>query len=118
MQYNGDREALKLLNEKYRNDALGVFISGLNGPLDDILFSSRPADLSTALALAQELEMNQQRYTFANAFANRNSGSYRMSHSQYRTAHNHERTVLSQPQPEPMDVDPSLSRLNNAHNNG
>jgi hypothetical protein len=70
MDYNGNVQAISMLNQKYRDDALRVFISGLNKPLGDILFSSRPTDLPSALALAQELEMNQQRYRFANAFAN------------------------------------------------
>ena len=40
------------INEKYRTDALCILISGLRKPLCDILFSTRPIDLPTALALA------------------------------------------------------------------
>ena len=71
MEFGTNKEALKTMNEKYRSDALRDFISGLNRPIGNILFSSRPADLSSALALAQELDMNQQRFAFANAFAER-----------------------------------------------
>lgn len=71
MQYSGDVDSLKLLNNKYRGDALRVFISGLNRPLSNVLFSSRPVDLPSALALAHELQMNQERSVFANAFAER-----------------------------------------------
>lgn len=54
---------------KYRADALRVFISGLKRPLCDILFASRPDDLPSALALAQEVESNRERYVFATSFA-------------------------------------------------
>lgn len=50
--------------EKYRDDALRIFISGLC----DILFASRPLDLPNALALAQEVESNRERYLFASSF--------------------------------------------------
>lgn len=59
------------INEKYRADALRVFISGLRKPLCDILFASRPSDLPSALALAQEVDANNERYAFAMNFANR-----------------------------------------------
>lgn len=55
--------------EKYRADALRIFISGLKRPLCDILFASRPSDLPSALALAQEVESNRERYLFASNFA-------------------------------------------------
>lgn len=59
------------INEKYRADALRVFIPGLRKPLCDILFASRPADLPSALALAQEVDANHERYVFAANFATR-----------------------------------------------
>ena len=62
---------VQIVNEKYRADALRTFISGLKKPLCDILFSSRPSNLPTALALAQEVEANHERYIFAASFANR-----------------------------------------------
>lgn len=61
------------INEKYRADALRVFISGLRKPLCDILFASRPSDLPSALALAQEVDANNERYAFARNFANRSN---------------------------------------------
>lgn len=57
------------LNEKYRMDALRVFISGTKKPLCDVLFSARPSDLHSALALAQEVESNHERYLFASNYA-------------------------------------------------
>lgn len=63
------------INGKYRADALRVFISGLRKPLCDILFASRPSDLPSALALAQEVDANNERYTFAKNFANRSNGN-------------------------------------------
>lgn len=41
-----------LANEKYRQGALRVFISGLKQPLCDALFCDPPPDISTALALS------------------------------------------------------------------
>lgn len=48
---------------------LPVFISGLKRNLTDVLFAAHPPDLSLALALAQEVEANHERYTFAASFA-------------------------------------------------
>ena len=50
-------------------DALRIFIPGAKKSLSDILFSARPHDLPSALALAQEVEPNHERYTFATNFA-------------------------------------------------
>lgn len=55
--------------EKFRADALRVFISGLKRNLTDVLFASHPPDLPSALDLAQELEANHDRYAFAASFA-------------------------------------------------
>lgn len=57
------------MNEKYRMDALRVFISGTKKDLSNVLFSARPADLPSALALAQEVESNRERYLFASNYA-------------------------------------------------
>lgn len=70
MSYDGDSSLIQSLNHKYRMDALRVFISGLNKPLCDTLFACRPTDLPTALAMAQELETNQNRYRFATVYNN------------------------------------------------
>jgi len=62
--------AAKILCDKFRDDALRIFISGLKRSLSDVLFSAKPKDnLATALALAQEVESNHERYTFATSFA-------------------------------------------------
>lgn len=67
-----DKDLALAINNKYRQDALRVFVSGLRKPLCDVLFSARAADLPSALALAQEVEANHERYVFATSFANRN----------------------------------------------
>lgn len=64
-----DTKLVAALNEKYRQDALRVFISGLKMSLSNTLFASRPADLPSALALAEELEGNRERYNFASSFS-------------------------------------------------
>ena len=48
------------MNEKYRMDALRVFISGIKKDLSNVLFSARPSDLPSALALAQEVWSNRE----------------------------------------------------------
>lgn len=60
------------INEKYRADAMRVFVSGLKKSLSDVLFSAQPQDLPSALALAQEVEANHERYVFAASFARNN----------------------------------------------
>ena len=73
------------LNEKYRAYALRVFISGTKKALSDILFSARPRDLPSALALALEVESNHERFQFANNFAkNVEEKAYRNEHRQQR----------------------------------
>lgn len=48
----------------YRDDSLRDFISVLRKPLCDTLFSCKPPDLLTALALAQELVTTQTQNNF------------------------------------------------------
>lgn len=48
--------------EKFRSYALRVFISGLKRNLTDVQFAAHPPDLSSAIALAQEVEANHERY--------------------------------------------------------
>jgi len=57
-----DNTVAASMNEKYRADALRVFISGTKKSLSDVLFSARPSDLPSALTLAQEVEANHERY--------------------------------------------------------
>jgi len=71
MTHEGDASLIASLNQKYRQDALRVFISGLKKPLCNTLFSCKPPDMPSALALAQELETNQNRCYFAEVY---NSG--------------------------------------------
>lgn len=56
-------------NEKYRADALRTFISGQRRNLTDVLYSSKPEDLPTALAMALEIEANHDRHSFASNYA-------------------------------------------------
>jgi len=51
-----DAAPASLLNEKFREDALHAFISGLKKSLKVAVFPAEPRDLPTALALAQEAE--------------------------------------------------------------
>lgn len=75
MTNEGNDSLIKSLNEKYRGDALRVFVSGVRKPMCDVLFSCKPADMPSALALAQELETNNNRYHFASAYWGNKSGS-------------------------------------------
>ncbi|KAH8361299.1 hypothetical protein KR200_006752, partial [Drosophila serrata] len=134
-----EASAARVLCEKFRDDALRVFISGLKRSLSDVLFSAKPKDMPTALALAQEVESNHERYTFAASFAksledrdkkqvpkaqDRQQTPYQ-GHSQVSAGKNphftkqHKAQAHSAPSsdrrrentPEPMDVDPSMSRM-------
>jgi len=58
-----------VLCEKFRDDAFRVFFSGLRRNLTDVLFAAKPKDMPSALVLAQEVESNHERYTFATSFA-------------------------------------------------
>jgi len=44
-------------------------VSGLKRSLTDVLSAAKPRDLPSALALAQEVESNHDRYAFAASFA-------------------------------------------------
>lgn len=121
LSYNS--EFASQLNDKYRQDALRVFISGLKRGLSDTLFASRPADLPSALALAEELEGNRERHQFAMNFQsfstpspNNISNKIDVTRNVTQvnpnfTAHNKEPPRDSSrnlPRPEPMEVDQSL----------
>lgn len=69
MLYEGN--VADIINDKYRADALRVFISGLREPLSNILSAPRPSDLPSALDLTQEVDVNNERYAFATSSANR-----------------------------------------------
>lgn len=131
--------AAKILCDKFRDDALRIFISGLKRSLSDVLFSAKPKDMPTALALAQEVESNHERYTFATSFAksleDRDRKQYPMAQERQQTPYQAHSQVSGGKNPhfikqvkaqvhsaphndrrrentsEPMEVDPSMSRL-------
>lgn len=70
-----ERGAAAVYNEKFRNDALHTFVSGLRKNLKTAVFPAQPRDLPTALALAQEAEASNDRYAFATSFARGAEGS-------------------------------------------
>jgi len=139
-----EASAATVLCEKFRDDALRVFVSGLRRNLTDVLFAAKPKDMPSALALAQEVESNHERYTFATSFARSQEDR---DHKQYPKVQERQRAppqagsqgsagknphftkqhraqVHSAPRsdrmarenmPEPMDVDPSLSRMQPSH---
>ncbi|KAH8362541.1 hypothetical protein KR084_006859 [Drosophila pseudotakahashii] len=68
-----EQNMAKILCEKFRDDALRVFISGLKRSLTNLLInaikSGQIPHSASALALAQEVESNHERYQFATTFA-------------------------------------------------
>lgn len=118
-----DRSVASVINDKYREDALRTFVSGLKKPLCDIIFSSRPSSLPKALALAQEVESNHERYVFAATFSNRreekrqesqarNLGNQQKEKGNKNPHFSRNRQQFKHIQaPEPMDVDPSSSKF-------
>lgn len=113
MTYTGKDEIIAVLNDRTRENALRVFISGLRRPISDILFSAKPSDLPTALATAQELETNHKRHEFASTYAagntaktNRVTNPPVASHPSFRNWPQQKNTNNI---PTPMDVDPGSS---------
>lgn len=95
------------LNKKNRQYALRVFITGLNPPLANILFSLSPSDLPNALAKAQELESNNLRATFAQQYSRNNYNTQKYNNSlrfPQRNLQNHNSQNHHQPKPEPMEL--------------
>lgn len=116
------------LNEKYRQDAFRVFISGLKKSLRDVLLSSQPKDMPHAFALAEELDGNRERYNFAANYSKygeyRDGGQKKIPHPNNNnnwaqnnvTSGNQEGgykrpTPYQSNRPEPLDIDRSISRL-------
>jgi len=64
-----DNVAAAILNEKFRNDALHVFVSGLKKSLKWAVFPAQPIDPPSVLALAQEAESSNERGIFAANYA-------------------------------------------------
>lgn len=124
MSYSNSEDIIAVLNERARDNALRVFISGLRHPLSDIMFSAKPSDLPTALATAQDLEANQRRQEFAKIYATgdllktnraqrKDSGYPSASHPAYRPRHSSTKQDVNKSakmeQASPMEVDPGSS---------
>jgi len=129
----------KVLCDKFRDEALRIFISGLKRTLTDVLFSAKPKDMPSSLALAQEVESNHERYSFATSFARSQEDRERKQFPKAQERQqappqtnfqigagksanftkNYKAHIHSAPRidglpgtaPEPMDVDPSLSKM-------
>jgi len=85
-----DKDLAKGMCEKFRGDALRVFISGLKRSLTDVLFAAHPADLPSALALAQEVEANHERYAFATSYARGQEEKLNRNESRNQSRHNYQ----------------------------
>lgn len=105
MSNNGNRETIDALNERARENALRVFISGLRRPMCDILFSARPNDLPSALAEAQELETSRMRHNFARAFAVGNSTIPLLNPILRQNQHSTHNFQNINSRPTPMEID-------------
>lgn len=130
-----------LLNNEVRADALHAFISGLKRSLKAIVFPAQPGDLPAALALAREAEASIERSNFAVSYARvMEERAHSNEHNKSQTRQdkhgrnnnpNQEKNphfvkkqgkqpqsgdhAQQQPKPpqqsEPMDVDPSMSKV-------
>lgn len=97
---------------KYRNDALRTFISGLDPSIGNVIFSKGHTDMPTALAMAQELESNCWRYRFVNSFADFQSGiQSNLSAKKVQPFKQNFAPTVPLDKGTPMNVDPSLSHL-------
>lgn len=102
MTHGTNSELTRELNNRNRQYALRVFITGLNHPLNDILFSVSPNSLPDALSKAQELEANKVRANFALHFNKPN-------------AHNNFKTQNLLRFPNRTRRDPHFNHFNNRH---
>lgn len=121
------------MNLRHRQNALRIFITGLNPPLANILFSLGPEDLPNALAKAQELESNNLRANFAFQFSKNNNSSnrpqnnLRYAQKQQQNSRQNVNTSYNNPRyenAEPMEIDTSANvtqysgnRTQNRYNN-
>jgi len=69
MTYMKENPITTETNLRHRQNALRVFITGLNGPISATLFSVNSPDLRNALARVQEMESNQLRAQCAYHFS-------------------------------------------------
>lgn len=61
MSYGPRTTETECLTERARQNALRVFVTRINQPTSNIVFSLNPGDLPNALARAKEIESNQTR---------------------------------------------------------
>lgn len=114
MTHGNDKDITNELNNKNRQTALRVFITGLQPPLSDILFSLSPTDLPNALAKAQELESNNIRANFADSYyknlrSNNPSQNSKQKQNNSNTLKFEKKSdkIQHPPGDEPMDIDSS-----------
>ncbi|KAH8380865.1 hypothetical protein KR093_010921, partial [Drosophila rubida] len=131
-----DEQAAAILNNEIRNDALHAFIAGLKQPLKAYVLPSQPKDLPSALAMAREAENSIERNILAASYAKAiedrgqhettkqgNRQQARINRNQERNPHFTGKKIQkensSSPkdregqsnQPQPMEVDPSMSNF-------
>lgn len=119
MSHGSESELTKELNNKNRQYALRVFVTGLNAPLANVLFSLSPKDLPNALAKAQELESNNIRANFAFQFNRAGQSNYNNQkytnllrfprRNQNNPQINYVNARHPEPKPEPMELGSSVN---------
>lgn len=128
-----EKNLAKGMVEKYRGDALRVFISGLKKSLSDTVFSARPKDMPSALALAEELEGNRERYNFASSFTSARNPPFNPAEIKIKRevlVPKESRELFAPPfkkvspnytapidRPEPMEIGSTMSKIQNNYNN-
>lgn len=100
MSYGPRTAETNVLINVARENALRVFIMGLNQPMSNIVFSLNPGDLPNALARAQEIEVNQSQ-----RFRDTNSNPHRMDYNR------------GMPQVQRLELPPIPRYSNNNNNN-
>jgi len=80
MTYGRNKPITSEINNRHRQSALRVFVTGLNGPISSTLYSMNPTDLPNAMAFVQEMESNNMSAKFAHNFVGM---SYRNYNSNY-----------------------------------
>ena len=106
MSHSGEDKLIEHLTNDARADALRVFVSGLNKPLCDTLYSARPKDLTSALNDAKDILNNQARNRFAEIYATGNAARNQQGSVKYYR----EKINTNFNKPEPMEGDPSTAK--------
>lgn len=117
MTHGTNSSLTRELNNRNRQYALRVFMTGLNPPLADILFSISPKSLPDALAKAQELEANKLRANFALHFNKPQNNNYPKGQNFLRFPDRTQKDLRPNPfnnhnlrqKPEPMDIGSSAN---------